>query len=83
MMRSPSISLTFTDAVTTWSDAMKTKQMCVIELNEERSKVKTWTISRGNFYRNTRTIYSFVPLCDRICTDEAYAVVQKSAEREI
>jgi|AHCG01.1.fsa_nt_gi hypothetical protein len=83
MMRSPSISLTFTDAVTTWSDAMKTKQMCVIELNEERSKVKTWTISRGNFDRNTRTIYSFVPLCDRICTGGAYAVVQKSAEREI
>ena len=128
-MRFPSASLTFTDAVTTWSDAMKTKQMgaidemlsqeftwdsvnnesstsrkdtmewiastnfsignfttiyngegvlcgthsvfetgknetvvmCVIELNEERSKVKTWTISRGNFYRNTRTINSFVP----------------------
>ena len=35
--------------------------MCVIELNEERSKIKTWPISRRNFYRNTRTITSFVP----------------------
>ena len=35
------MSLTFTDAVTTWPETMKTKQMCVIELNEERSKVKT------------------------------------------
>lgn len=61
MMRHTSASLTFTDAVATWSETMKTKQMCVIELNEERSKVKTWTISRGNFYRNTRTINSFVP----------------------
>ena len=35
--------------------------MCVIELTEDRTKIKTWTISRGNFYRNTRTISSFVP----------------------
>ena len=35
--------------------------MCVNELTEDRTKIKTRTISRGNFYRNTRTISSFVP----------------------
>lgn len=35
--------------------------MCVIELTANRNKEKTWTISSGNFYRNTRTISSFVP----------------------
>ena len=40
MMRSPSVSLTFTDAVPTWSGAMKTKQMGAID--EMLSQEFTW-----------------------------------------
>mgnify|MGYP000040401272 FL=1 len=63
------MALTFIDAVTircgthsvfeTAKD--ETIVMCLIELPVERTKIKTWTTSRGNFYRNTRTISSFVP----------------------
>mgnify|MGYP000591823743 CR=1 FL=1 len=63
------MALTFIDAVTircgthsvfeTAKD--ETIVMCLIELPVERTKIKTWTTSCGNFYRNTRTISSFVP----------------------
>ena len=63
------MALTFIDAVTilcgthsvfeTGKD--ETIVMCLIEFTEDRTKIKTWTISRGNFYRNTRTISRFVP----------------------
>ena len=63
------MALTFIDAVTircgthsvfeTAKD--ETIVMCLIEHPVDRTKIKTWTISSGIFYRNTRTISSFVP----------------------
>ena len=51
MMRPPSASLTFTDAVATWSDAMKTKQMGAID--EMLSQEFTWD-SVNNEYSTSR-----------------------------
>ena len=63
------MALTFIDAVTIRCDTHsvfetgkdETIVMWLIEFTEDRTKIKTWTISRGIFYRNTRTISRFVP----------------------